>query len=135
MAFNSSPGPTIVPRRNIYLLIEASDFTAENLTKAFEKLSTAYPEPVFLSITAFSNREFLIRLIRAEERDVIIDFADSPEGREAQRKHYSELYPPRKGYFRSYYVRSAMNRESFQYTPDPMDERTVEIVLKRGSQK
>ena len=134
IALNSSPGPTIVPKRDIYLFIEAPDFTVENLTTAFEKLSGEYPDPVFLRIVAFSNKRFLKQLISAEERSVIIDFTDSPAGREAQRKHYSELYPPKTGYFRSYYIRSG-NRESFQYTPDPMKERTVQIVLRSGTKK
>jgi hypothetical protein len=129
MALNASPGPTLVPRRHIYLLIEASDFTEENLRKAFDKLSTTYPDPIFLSIIAFSNREFLKQLITAEEADSVIDFADTPEGRNAER-HYSERYPPRTGYFRAYYLRSAIDRESFQYTPNPAEQRTVEVNLK-----
>lgn len=131
IALNSSPGRTIVPRRDIYLLVEAADFSVENLTKAFEKLSAAYPDPVFLRIVAFSNEKFLKQLIKAEEGDSIIDFADTHEGREAANHYYSGLYPPRKGYFRSYYVRPSINQESFQYTPDPMDEKTVQVILKR----
>lgn len=134
MALNASPGPTLVPRRHIYLLIQASDFTEENLRKAFDSLSKTYPEPVFLSIIAFSNKEFLKQLITAEEADSFIDFAETPEGRNAER-HYSERYPPRTGYFRAYYLRSAIDRESFQYTPDPARERTVEVILKNKTGK
>jgi hypothetical protein len=132
MALNASPGPSLVPQRHIYLFVEAFDFTEKNLRKAFERLSATYPDPGgFLYITAFSNKAFLKQIIKAEEADVIFDFPDTPEGREAQHKYYSERYPPRKGYFRAYYFRHFDGQESFQYTPDPEDEKTVEIVLKR----
>jgi hypothetical protein len=130
IALNASPGLALVPRRDIYLLIEASDFTEENLRKAFEKLAMAYPDPCFLGITAFSNREYLKQLIRAAEDSVIIDFADTPKGRIAEREYYSARYPPKNGYFRAYYLRSAIDRESFQYTPNPAEERTVQVILK-----
>src|SRR5262249_11490294 len=69
IALNASPGPTFVPRRHIYLLIEATDFTEEKLRETFESLSKTYPDPIFLSIYALSNKEFLKQLIRAEEVD------------------------------------------------------------------
>jgi hypothetical protein len=130
MALNAFPGPTLVPRRNIYLLIEGSDLKEENLRNAFETLSTAYPDPILLSIIAFSNKESLRQLITAEEGDSVIDFADTLEGRMAERQYNSERYPPRTGYFRAYYLRSAIDRESFQYTPNPAEERTIEVILK-----
>jgi hypothetical protein len=135
MALNKSPGPNMVPRRDIYLLIEEQDFTPENLKKAFENLSAAYPVPVFLNIVAYSNRVYLQQLIIAEGVNVITDFLDTPEGREAQENYYSNLYPPRTGYFRSSYIRTAVDLESFQYTPDPREDKTVEIVLKKGPRK
>lgn len=129
VVLNASPGPTVVPRRHIYLFIEPPDFTVDNLTKAFERLSSAYPNPIFLTVIAFSNREFLEQLIKVEEVDYVVDFADTPEGHDAQQKH-SELYPPKKGYFRAYYLRTAVNQEGFQYTPNLMDEKTVQVFLK-----
>ena len=63
VVLNTSPGPTLVPRRHIYLLIEGPDFTEDNLRKAFERLSSAYPDPIFLTVTAFSNKQFLEQLI------------------------------------------------------------------------
>lgn len=133
LALNSSPGNSFVPKRKIYLLIEPSDFTAENLTRAFQRLSDEYPDPIFLRITALSNREFLKQLISADQRAVIIDFADSPTARNLEQEYYSYLYPPRKGYFQSYYIRTAVNEESFQYTPDPMDEKTVQVILQKAT--
>lgn len=128
---NASPGPTIVPRRHIYLFIEGPNFSEENLRKAFENLSKAYPQPVLLTIVAFSDKEFLRQLISIEESDFVIDFADSAQGQEAKQQYYSKQYPPRKGYFRAYFLRSAIDQESFQYTPIPNDEKTIEVVLKR----
>jgi hypothetical protein len=131
IALNSAPGPALVPRREIYLLMEASDFTEDSLRQGFERLSLAYPDPISLSIIVFSNKGFLLQLIKAEEANTIIDFADTPAGRDAEQKYYSQRYPPRKGYFRAYYVRRAVNDESFQYTPSVADEKTVEVILKR----
>ena len=83
IALNSSPGLAFVPQRHIYLLMEPSDFTEEKLRRVFEKLSLAYPNPLLLTINAFSNKDFLKQLIAAAEQDVIIDFADTPDGRKA----------------------------------------------------
>src|SRR5689334_2576079 len=94
IALNSSPGPSFVPRRHIYLLIEPSDFTQEKLANAFEKLSKNYPDPIFLSIYAFSNKDFLKQLITAVESESVIDFADTPEGRTVERNYY-QRYPPK----------------------------------------
>jgi hypothetical protein len=134
MALNKSPGPTIVPKRDIYLLIEEQDFTLENLKKAFEILSAAYPVPVFLRIVAFSNKEYLQQLIRAEEIDVITDFLDNREGREAQANYYANVYPPRTGYLRSYYVRSACEfsdfRSNFDNRPEsPLRKRPHNCIM------
>lgn len=132
VVLNTSPGPTLVPRRHIYLFIEGPDFTENNLRKAFERLSSAYPDPIFLTITAFSNKQFLEQLIEVEEKDSVADYADTPEGRKAQQKHDSTLYPPKSGYFRAYYLRSATNQEGFQYTPNPKDQKTIQVVLRSG---
>lgn len=134
MALNKSPGPQIVPRRDIYLLIEEQDFTVENLKKAFENLSAAYPVPVWLNITAYSNKVYLQQLIIADGLDVFVDFVDTPEGRKAEENYYAHLYPPRTGYLRASYLRIGVE-ESFQYTPDPRKDKTVQIVLKNGPKK
>ena len=124
IASNSSPGPALIPRRHIYLLIEGSDFTRENLTRAFEKLSAAFAIQSFFAYLAFSNKESLKQLIRASEATVIVDFADTPEGRRIEKEYYSERYPPRTGYFRAYYLRIGRD-ETFQYTPDKSKEQTI----------
>lgn len=131
IALNSSPGLAFVPQRHIYLLMEPSDFTEEKLRRVFEKLSLAYPNPLLLTINAFSNKDFLKQLIAAAEQDVIIDFADTPDGRKAAENYYSRNYPPPKGYFWARYLRVGGNEESFQYSPNAEDERTVEVILKR----
>lgn len=131
VALNSSPGFAIVPRRHIYLFIQESDFTRENLAEAFQKLSAAYPDPILLGITAYSNAAYLKQLIRAAEATGIIDFADTPAGRQAEKEYYSDRYPPETGYFRADYFRRGSDEESFQYTPSKTEAKTVSVILKK----
>lgn len=133
IALNSSPGPTIMPKRNIYLFIGEANFTKENLTKTFKNLSAAYPDPSFLRIYAYSHKEYLKALIAIEEQTYSVDFDDSPKGRQAAREYYDDRYP-RTGYFKAFYLRRG-DEESFTYTPNPMEEQTVQVILKDGSKK
>ena len=128
VALNSSPGPSYVPQRDIFLFVRAADFTEANLATVFTEFSTRFPEPVSLMITAFSNREMLERLIKAQPAG-LLDFANTPAGNEA-RKLNEERYPPKTGYFRAYYSRSGNGEETFQYNPSPEVEKFVVVTLK-----
>jgi len=135
IAYSRSPGPTVVPKRTIYLFIAASDFTLDSLTKVFSSLSAAYPVPAFLKVVVRSDKDVLKKLITASEGEYVPFFVDSPEGKEARRRYYSDLYPQSKGYYSALFFRLSEDDTSFQYTPDPNSDKMERISLKGGSKR
>lgn len=122
-------GTSYFPSRKLFLVMGAADFTEANLATVFTEFATQFPEPVGLIITAFSDRAMLERLIKADPAGYL-DFADTPEGKEA-RKQNEERYRPKTGFFRAYYFRSGSGKESFQYNPNPDVDNLVGVTLKQ----
>ena len=129
VALNTSPGPNYIPKRHMFLFIEAGDFVEANLVRVFTELSRDNPQPTWLMITAASDPWILESLIKSSQSDGYVDFARTPEG-EASRKAREQLGPPKTGFLRAFYSRLGKNEESFQYSPNPDTGKLVTVDLK-----
>lgn len=125
-----------IERREILIFIESQYFTPDNIRRLFTTLGAEYPSPEWLDITAFSDKLMLQRAINNSTGGVIIDWADTPEGRAAAKKWAEDHDPLPKGYYRAYYVRIGRNNysqnyveEGYSYSPDPDKPEMVRVVL------
>ncbi|HJQ25577.1 MAG TPA: ankyrin repeat domain-containing protein [Blastocatellia bacterium] len=140
IAFNDLAAAA-VKRRTILVFIEPQHFTPENIRKLFTNLAAAYKEPALLEVTVFSDKPMLQRAIN-NLSGAIIDWADTPEGREAAKKWAEAYYPLPSGYYRAHYSRIARSYripgkgfvpwymdETYSYSPDPAKPEMVRVVL------
>lgn len=135
IAYNqTNPPPTIFSRR-ILIFIETANFTPENIKKLFTNLATEYKEPKWLDISVFDDKKMLQRAIN-NTYGPIIDWANTPEGREAAEKWRREHNPLPDGYNRAHYSRMQRNNHSqwyteeyYSYSPDPMKPEMVRVIL------
>ncbi len=95
---------TYLDIRFMFLHIDASDFTEQNLNDLFKTLAAEYQEPQFLQITAYSDREMLQRAIDRSQDWCGVAPADQ--------------LPAKSGYFAAQYSRRD-DSEFFDYTRDP----------------
>lgn len=98
--------------RFIFLYVEASDFTGQNLNTLFTKLAAEYQDTQFLQITAFSDKEMLQRAV---DRFHLFCGVVS-----------EDKLPARSGYFYAQYSRRD-DSEFFDYTPDPDKPDTARV--------
>lgn len=110
---------TYLDIRFMYLHIDASDFTEQNLNDLFTTLAAEYQDPQFLHITAYSDREMLQRAIN-RDRDQYC--AVWPE----------DQLPSKSGYFSTQYSRRD-DAEYFFYTPDPEKADTITVWFRTPS--
>jgi len=136
IAYNDVPHPPLVDHRHVFILMEAEHFTPDKLNALFKNVAAVYKDPVWLDITAFSDKQMLQRAINYSTSGVSIDWVDSPEGREAARKFAEEHYPLPTGYYRASYLRISRNQysqtytdEQYSYSPDPAKAAMVTVVL------
>lgn len=128
---NASPSDKGLNIRRIFLLIEASNFTKDNLQRAFLGLAAQNKWPDDLIITAFSDKKMLLRAIDNYQSPICIYFNKSPQNQEAIQKFYEQYYPLNSGYFRAFYFRHQNGDESFQYSPESDKEELVRVPLKK----
>ncbi|MCI0388792.1 MAG: ankyrin repeat domain-containing protein [Acidobacteria bacterium] len=124
-------------RREIFILIDAQYFKPDNLKTLFTGLSSDYDQPGDLSITAFSDKAMLRRAIDRHQSGMVIDWADTPKGREAAERWYKKYYPLSSGYYRAnysriprrYYTQTYFD-EYFLYSPYSAKEEMITVVLR-----
>lgn len=134
VALNVPPPPNGLRQRKIFLLIEAKDFTSDNLRKVFLGFSAEYPavspKPHALSIIAFSDKAMLQREVDNQLSGISVYISgDTPEGR----KYYEQFHPLKSGYFRAFYFRSWEGDESYKWSSEPDKEELVKISIKNHS--
>ncbi len=136
IAYNDTTKPPGIIRRSIFVYIEEQNFSAENIRKLFMNLAAEYKTPVWLDITAFSDKKMLLRAINTATSGWIIDWADTPEGRAAAKKWSEEHNPLPSGYYRARYSRIGRQEysksyleEDYSYSPDPAKPEMVRVVL------
>jgi ankyrin repeat protein/WD40 repeat protein len=135
IAFNDTVGPTAF-RRSIFVFIEGQHFTPDNIRTLFTNLATQYKQPDWLYITAFDDKKMLQRAINTSTSGMIIDWANTPEGREAAKKWALEYEPLPSGYHRARYTRIQRDyygqkyfEEEYSYSPDPAKSEMITVVL------
>lgn len=97
----------------MFLHIDASDFTEQNLKDLFAALGAEYQDPQFMHVTAYSDKEMLHRSIGRYRDQYCTEW---PEDR----------LPAKTGYFSAQYSRQD-DTEYFSYTPDPEKPDTTTI--------
>jgi ankyrin repeat protein len=124
-------------RREIFILIDAQRFKTDDLKKLFTGLSSDYEQPGWLRITAFSDKAMLRRAIDRHQSHMIIDWADTPAGREAANRRAKKYYPLSSGYYRANYSRIPRQYytqryfdEYFMYSPDSAKEEMITVILR-----
>lgn len=122
-------GKSGIQSRHIFILIEEKKFNLENVRKTFEKYRFIYSTPFILTITIYSDKEMLQRLINFEKQPMTIEFSQDEKGQEAARKFYEEYYPLPTGYFRAEYSRYG-DYEYFNYSPGKDKAEMMRISLK-----
>lgn len=138
IAFNDTVGEPIAFRRSIFVFIEGQQFTPDNIRGLFTNLATQYKQPDWLYITAFDDKKMLQRAINTSTSGMVIDWADTPEGREAAKKWAQEHEPLPTGYRRARYTRIQREyygqkyfEEEYSYSPDPAKLEMITVVLQR----
>ena len=124
-------------RREIFILIDAQRFKPDDLKKLFTGLSSDYEQPGWLRVTAFSDKAMLRRAIDRHQSHMIIDWADTPEGREAAKRWAKKHYPLSSGYYRAdysriprwYYTQTYFD-EYFMYSPESAKEEMTTVILR-----
>jgi hypothetical protein len=109
---------TYMTIRFMFLHVDASDFTEQNLSDLYTTLAAEYQEPQFLQITAYSDREMLQRAINIYR----LQCGLAPE----------DQLPAKSGYFSSQYSRRD-DAEYFNYTADPEKPDSTRIWFRRPS--
>jgi hypothetical protein len=109
--------------REMYLFVEARDFTEENLTTVFTSLSERYPKPETLLVLALSDRERLQRFVVDRQIPGPID-------------HQTRLDQPiqvpimeQTGFYRALFER----REGawyYSYSPEPASKELHKVILR-----
>jgi ankyrin repeat protein/Zn-finger nucleic acid-binding protein len=122
-------GKSGIQSRHIYVISEEAFFTKENLALVFEEYEKLFPTPQILTITIFSDRNELQKLINFDAHPMTIEFAETPEGKEAQAKFYERNYPAPQGYLRAKYSRYD-SYEFFDYTPLKNSPNPITVTLK-----
>jgi hypothetical protein len=117
VALNEVKQGSLLNIRFIFLYIQASDFTEENLRNLFGSLAAEYPEPEYMQITVYSDREMLQRAMNRYR---------SPYSGVAP----EDQLPARSGYFGAQYSRQD-DAEFFDYSPDSGKEDNIRIWIKR----
>jgi hypothetical protein len=119
----TEPPPGSPCGRKIHILVEAANFSRENLLKIFQGISRRYESPRFLEIVAFSDRENLWKDAHSHKLTWCILFRD----KKAQKEFYARIYPAKSGYYRAYYRR--YSREDLRYSPDPDKEELIFVPI------
>lgn len=130
----SDGGESGIKSRHIYVSIEEKDFNLDNLKQFFSEYKKLYPEPYILTISVYSSKEMLQRLINFEKQPITIEFTKDEKGKEAARKFYERYYPLPQGYFRAEYNRYGPF-EFFDYSPKKESPDMVRISLKTQNEK
>lgn len=127
-------GKSGIKSRHIFILMNEQDFSLNNLTNLFKECKNLYTEPYILTVTVYSDKEMLEKLINFEKQPVTIEFADNEKGREASKKFYERSYPLPQGYFRAEYNRYG-KFEFFDYSPEKEQPEMIRISLKDSINK
>jgi ankyrin repeat protein len=114
-------------QRCVFLYLEHEFFSQDRLLAIFRSLSDENETPMYLTITAFSDKAALLRAIEIE-RPPGTDVQSTARLSEPSRQHS----PPEKGFYRAYFVRAPDGAEYFRYSPDP-DNLELKLVDIRKS--
>lgn len=129
VAWNNVRGRSRLQSRWIYLVIEAVDFTKENLHRVFVGLAAEYDQPLDVNMFAYSNLDLVRRVMLAN----YLTDAVEPSGASRTLKALTGIADePETGHFRAYYNRSRME-EVFWYSPDPASKEMVKVILSSES--
>jgi ankyrin repeat protein len=117
--------------RHMYVLVEAQNFTEQNILTLFTSLAAEFTVPDDLYMNAYSDREALQKVLdQANSGILCVTFADSAEGSRASRNHSIRTEPHRSGFYRADYYRFPDGREQFSYSPNLQQEHLKTVDLK-----
>jgi hypothetical protein len=119
---NEVKNGTYLDIRSIFLQVDASGFSEQNLKDLFTTFAAEYQDPGFLHITAYSDREMLQRAINRSQDQGWCGVW--PE----------DKLPAESGYFSAQYSRRD-DAEYFNYTPDPEKPDTITVWFRMPSSR
>ena len=122
-------GKSGIQRRNLYIFVEEKEFNLDTLRKLFDKYKKVYEKPYILTVSVYSDKEMLQKLINFNNQNFAIDFTNDEEGRKAAQEYYEKYYPLPKGYLRAEYKRYG-KFEYFDYSPAKEKIEMIRILLK-----
>lgn len=115
---NAVFGQSGIRHRDLYVYVDEKKFDLEKITSWMKEFSRKNTDPHILTITVFTDRDMLNKLIRADKgTGIAIDFTNDEVGRKAAAEYYEKKYPKPQGYFRVVYTRYA-RYEYIEYSPD-----------------
>ncbi len=112
------------PCKQLYVFLAEEHFTRKNLSALFRTLSGVASD-LSLDITVFSDREYLERRKKLDK----VGLGERDEYTPTQQKAIGELFPPRTGFFRAFYMRNPW-REQFHYSPGKDVDRLIKVTIK-----
>jgi ankyrin repeat protein len=115
-------------RRTLILFLDARYFSADKLKESFLSLSTEYPQPLHLDITAVSDQEVVKALIDQNYRPMYSSAAIGAKSND-QEEHAPTPYLVLRPHLLARYIRR-IDEERFDYNTKPGEEVFESVIIR-----